>query len=69
MTRSKLLKLLLVLTLATIAVGALSACKRSNGQTNAASASPTPAIIEITSMADIDDEVKKWLRKAYEMDA
>lgn len=25
--------------------------------------------IEITSLADIDDEVKKWLKKAYEMDA
>lgn len=24
--------------------------------------------IEITSVADIDDDVKKWLRKAYEMD-
>jgi Domain of unknown function (DUF5655)/Domain of unknown function (DUF4287) len=25
--------------------------------------------IEIASLADIDDEVKKWLKKAYEMDA
>jgi hypothetical protein len=25
--------------------------------------------IEITSLADIDDGVKKWLKKAYEMDA
>lgn len=25
--------------------------------------------IEITSLADIDDEIKKWLKKAYEMDA
>jgi hypothetical protein len=25
--------------------------------------------IEITSPADIDDEVKRWLKKAYEMDA
>lgn len=25
--------------------------------------------IEITSLSDIDDEVKRWLRKAYEMDA
>jgi hypothetical protein len=25
--------------------------------------------IAITSAADIDDEVKRWLRKAYELDA
>jgi len=25
--------------------------------------------IEITSVADIDDEVKRWLGKAYELDA
>jgi uncharacterized protein DUF5655/uncharacterized protein DUF4287 len=25
--------------------------------------------IEITSLADIDDEVKRWLKKAYDMDA
>lgn len=25
--------------------------------------------IEITSLQDIDDEVKHWLRMAYEMDA
>jgi len=60
MTRSQLLKLFLVLALATIAVGALSACKRSNGQTNAASASPTPAIIEITSMAAVSRQLPQY---------
>src|SRR5881394_1523376 len=60
MTRSQLLKLFLVLALATIAVGALSACKRSNGQTNAASASPTPAVIEITSMAAVSRQLPQY---------
>ena len=60
MTRSQLLKLFLVLALVTIAVGALSACKRSNGQTNAASASPTPAIIEITSMAAVSRQLPQY---------
>jgi len=60
MSRSRLLKLFLVLALATIAVGALSACKRSNGQTNAASASPTPAIIEITSMAAVSRQLPQY---------
>ncbi|HEX3142925.1 MAG TPA: efflux RND transporter periplasmic adaptor subunit, partial [Pyrinomonadaceae bacterium] len=60
MSGSRLLKLLLVPALATIAVGALSACKRSNGQTNAASASPTPAIIEITSMAAVSRQLPQY---------
>ena len=60
MTRSQLLKLFLMLALATIGGGALSACKRSNGQTNApASTSPTPAIIEITSMAAVSRQVPR----------
>ena len=25
--------------------------------------------VEITSIGDIDDELKRWLKKAYEMDA
>src|SRR6478672_11878387 len=61
MTRSQLLKLFLVLAVVTITVGALSACKRSNGQTNAASASPTPAIIEITSMAAVSRQLPQYL--------
>jgi multidrug efflux pump subunit AcrA (membrane-fusion protein) len=60
MSRSQLLKIFLVLALATIAGGALSACKRSNGQTNAASASPTPAIIEITSMAAVSRQLPQY---------
>jgi len=60
MTRSQLLKIFLVLALVTIAAGALSACKRSNGQTNAASASPTPAVIEITSMAAVSRQLPQY---------
>jgi multidrug efflux pump subunit AcrA (membrane-fusion protein) len=60
MTRSQLLKMFLVLALVTVAAGALSACKRSNGQTNAASASPTPAIIEITSMAAVSRQLPQY---------
>jgi multidrug efflux pump subunit AcrA (membrane-fusion protein) len=61
MTRSQLLKLFLALVLAGIAGGALSACKRSNGQTNAAaSASPTPAIIEVTTMAAVSRQLPQY---------
>ena len=50
MTRSQFFKLIIVLSLATAAAGALSACKRSNGQTNAAaSASPTPPVVEVSA--------------------
>lgn len=61
MSRSQLLKLILVLALVISAGVALSACKRSNGQTNAgASASPTPTIIEITSMAAVSRELPQY---------
>lgn len=61
MTRSQLLKSFLVLTLVSGAGGALSACKRSNGQTNAtAAASPTPAIVEITSMAAVSRQLPQY---------
>jgi multidrug efflux pump subunit AcrA (membrane-fusion protein) len=51
----------LVLMLAGIAAAGLSACKRSNGQTNAAaSASPTPAIVEITSMAAVSRQLPQY---------
>jgi len=61
MTRSQLLKLVLLLTLAATAGGALSACKRSNGQTNAAaSASPTPSIIEVTTMAAVSRQLPQY---------
>ena len=61
MTPSRLLKLFLMLALATIGGGALSACKRSNGQTNApASTSPTPAIIEITSMTAVSRQLPQY---------
>jgi multidrug efflux pump subunit AcrA (membrane-fusion protein) len=61
MTRSQLLKLFFIVALAVVAGGALSACKRSNGQTNAAaSASPTPAIIEITSMTAVSRQLPQY---------
>jgi len=61
MTRSQLLKLILFLVLVGIAGGALSACKRSNGQTNAAaSASPTPTIIEVTTMAAVSRQLPQY---------
>jgi multidrug efflux pump subunit AcrA (membrane-fusion protein) len=61
MTRSQLLKLSFGLALAISAGGALSACKRSNGQTNGgSSASPTPAIIEITSMAAVSRQLPQY---------
>src|SRR5881392_2639834 len=61
MTRSQLLKMFFVLALAGVTGGILSACKRSNGQTNAtASAGPTPAIIEITSMAAVSRQLPQY---------
>src|SRR5436190_4845033 len=61
MTRSQLLKLFLVLGLGATAGGALSACKRSNGQTNAtASASTTPAIIEVSTMAAVSRQLPQY---------
>jgi len=61
MTRSQVLKLFFIVALAVVAGGALSACKRSNGQTNAAaSASPTQAIIEITSMTAVSRELPQY---------
>src|ERR1041385_431513 len=61
MTRSQLLKLSFGLALAISAGGALSACKRSNGQTNGgSSARPPPAIIEITSMAAASRPVPQY---------
>src|SRR6478736_2932794 len=61
MTRSQILKLIFVAGLAVAAAGTLSACKKSNGQTNAgASASPTPAVIEITSMAAVSRELPQY---------
>ncbi len=61
MTRSQLLKLILVFALAAIAAGALSACKRSNGQTNAAAlASPTPPIVEVTTMAAVSRQLPQY---------
>ncbi|HYW72452.1 MAG TPA: efflux RND transporter periplasmic adaptor subunit [Pyrinomonadaceae bacterium] len=60
MRRSLLLKSLLLLALAGIAGGGLLACKRSNGQTNAASASPTPAVVEVTTMAAVSRELPQY---------
>ena len=60
MTRSQFLKLFLVLALAGVAGAALSACKRSNGQTNAGAASPTPAIVEVTTMAAVSRQLPQY---------
>ena len=61
MTRSQFLRLTLVLSLAAIAAGALSACKRSNGQTNAAaSASPTPPVVEVSTMAAVVRQLPQY---------
>ena len=60
MTRSQLLKMLLVVVLG-VTAGALSACKRSNGQTNAgASAGPTPSIVEVTTMAAVSRQLPQY---------
>ena len=59
MTRSQFRKLILVLALPAVAVGALSACKRSNGQTNA-SASPTPAVIEVSTTAAVMRQLPQY---------
>jgi multidrug efflux pump subunit AcrA (membrane-fusion protein) len=61
MTRSQLLKLIVILTLAATAFSALSACKRSNGQTNAtASASPTPAAVEVSTMTAVSRQLPQY---------
>ena len=61
MTRSQILKSFFVAVLAVAVAGVLSACKKSNGQTNAAaSASPTPAVIEITSMAAVSRQLPQY---------
>jgi multidrug efflux pump subunit AcrA (membrane-fusion protein) len=61
MTRSQFLKLIVILILAATACGALSACKRSNGQTNAAvSASPTPAVVEVSTMTAVSRQLPQY---------
>lgn len=61
MTRSQFFKLILVLSLAIAAAGALSACKRSNGQTNAAaSASPTPPVVEVSTTAAVMRQLPQY---------
>jgi multidrug efflux pump subunit AcrA (membrane-fusion protein) len=61
MTRSQLFKLVVVLSLAAVAAGALSACKRSNGQTNAAaSASPTPPVVEVSTTAAVMRQLPQY---------
>jgi multidrug efflux pump subunit AcrA (membrane-fusion protein) len=61
MTRSQFFKLVVVLSLAAAAAGALSACKRSNGQTNAvASASPTPPVVEVSTMAAVVRQLPQY---------
>src|SRR6266576_4700045 len=61
MTRSQFFKLVVVLSLAAVAAGALSACKRSNGQTNAsASASPTPPVVEVSTSAAVMRQLPQY---------
>jgi multidrug efflux pump subunit AcrA (membrane-fusion protein) len=61
MTRSQFFKFILVLSLAAVAAGALSACKRSNGQTNAAaSASPTPPVVEVSTTAAVMRQLPQY---------
>ena len=70
MTRSQFLKSFFVAVLAIVAAGVLSACKKSNGQTNAAaSASPAPAVIEITSMAAVSRELPQYFEASGSMAA
>ena len=61
MNRSGLLKLLLLI-LVVMAIGAgVIACKRSNGQTNAtATASPTPAVVQVTTSAAISRQLPRY---------
>lgn len=61
MTRSQFFKLIVVLSLAAVAAGALSACKRSSGQTNAAAtASPTPPVVEVSTMAAVTRQLPQY---------
>ncbi|HXI22617.1 MAG TPA: efflux RND transporter periplasmic adaptor subunit [Pyrinomonadaceae bacterium] len=61
MNRSGLLQLLLLM-LAVMAVGAgVTACKRSNGQTNVtATASPTPAVVQVSTSAAISRQLPRY---------
>src|SRR5438067_13856523 len=61
MNRSGLLQLL-PLIVVVMAIGAsLMACKRSNGQTNAtATASPTPAVVQVTTTAAISRQLPRY---------
>jgi multidrug efflux pump subunit AcrA (membrane-fusion protein) len=61
MNRSGLLKFLLLM-LVVMAIGAgVTACKRSNGQTNAtATASPTPAVVQVSSSAAISRQLPRY---------
>lgn len=60
MNRSWLKVILLTLLAAVIASG-LAACKRSNGQTNAtATASPTPAVVQVATMAAISRQLPRY---------
>ncbi|MFN2576566.1 MAG: efflux RND transporter periplasmic adaptor subunit [Pyrinomonadaceae bacterium] len=62
MTRPQLsLKFILVLCVAVGAGAALSACKRSNGQTNAsATASPAPPVVEVSTAAAVTRQLPQY---------
>src|ERR1041385_288507 len=61
MNRSGLLQFLVLLAVV-IAIGAgVSACKRSNGQTNATgTASPTPAVVQVSTSAAISRQLPRY---------
>ncbi len=61
MNLPKSLKIIFLVLLAAIAAAGLAACKRSNGQTNAAaSASPTPASIQVSTSAAIVRQLPRY---------
>ncbi len=61
MNLPKSLKIIFLVLLAAIAAAGLAACNRSNGQTNAAaSASPTPASIQVSTSAAIVRQLPRY---------
>lgn len=61
MNRSRFLQLILVTTLVAFIGLAVTACKKSNGQTNgAATASPTPATVQVSTTAAISRQLPRY---------
>lgn len=60
MSRSAILKVSLLITLA-LAAGAIAACRRSSGQTNAAAnASPTPVVVQVSTAAAVTRQLPQY---------